>query len=131
MRKSLVVAVALAFSSACAGYQEDSAGGEVAIDPTEAAKTVALDVRSRYSTGAALFTVESGHRQFLGSVGANDSTVILLDPTLFPTGFLYISVSPSDGRRTFVGPISASKGDRIILRIPPDVSMARATTVRP
>jgi len=124
------ITAALTFATAC--YNSGSAAGDVtSIDPVEAAKTVVLSVKSQYSSGSALYTAENGQTKFIGSVGANDSTEILLDPSLFPTGFLYITALPGDGHgRAVVGPLGASKGDRIIMNIAPELSLSRATVRR-
>src|ERR1051325_2969420 len=83
--------IALMLATACVGYREGVSGGEVDIDPADAAKTVVLQVKNQYTTSIALSTIVDGQSRFIGSVAASDSTAILLDPSILPTGFLYIS----------------------------------------
>jgi len=125
------LAATLTLAAAC--YNSGSAAGDISsIDPADAAKSVVLSVKSQYSSGAALYAVEEGQSRFVGSVGANDSTEILLDASLFPTGFLYITAVPGDGRgRAVVGPLAASKGDKIVMNISPELRLSRATVKRP
>jgi hypothetical protein len=131
-RQAIMYAAAtLSFAAAC--YNSGSAAGDISsVDPAAAAKSVVLSVKSQYSSGSALYSVENGQSRFIGSVGANDSTEILLDPSLFPTGFLYITAVPGDGQgRAVVGPLAASKGDKIVMNISPDLRLSRATVRRP
>lgn len=120
---------AAAMMAACAHGMESS--GEVAIDPAEAAHTVVLNVKNQSLEPMELRTVLDGRSTFVGSVGPNDSTAILLDPSLFPAGFLYIVGIPADGHgRAIVGPLAASKGDKIRFTIAPALSMSSATVIR-
>src|SRR6185436_2058438 len=59
-QKLVTLGFALALASGCAGYREGTAGGEVAIDPTEAAKTVVLHVRNQYPSSLSLNAVIDG-----------------------------------------------------------------------
>jgi len=114
----------------CARGMEGSAGGDV-IDPAEAAKTVVLHVMNQNSEPMELRTVSNGQSRFVGSVGAMDSTSILLDPSLMPAGFLYVVGIPASGRgRAIAGPLSASKGDRIDFHIMPVLDMSHAMVIR-
>jgi hypothetical protein len=129
-RKLIAVAAALVVASGCARYTESTAGGDV-IDAAEAAKTVVLEVRNNSGQAMELRTVVNGRSQFIGSVGASDTTSILLDPMMFPTGFLYLQGIPGDMRgRAMVGPLSASKGDRIRFTILPALDMSHAIVIR-
>src|SRR5579884_1036262 len=90
----------------CNGNQS-AAAGEV-IDPAEAAKTVVLHVNNLNDVSMELRVIQNGHSDFVGSVGGSDSTSILLDPSLFPTGTLYVAPTPADGRgRVVLGPLMA------------------------
>jgi len=129
----LIVAVAAVLSTSigagCARYS-GSAAGDV-IDPADAAKTVVLNVQNTNLSPMELRAVLDGHSYFVGSVGGNDSTSVLLDPTFFPTGFLYITAIPSSGRgRATVGPLGAGKGDIIQFTIRPALDLSSAIVVR-
>jgi hypothetical protein len=77
-----------------------------------------------------LRTILNGRSQFVGSVGGNDSTSILLDPGMFPTGLLYVTAIPTDGRgRAVAGPLSAGKGDKIQFTIEPALDQSHAIVV--
>jgi hypothetical protein len=107
-----------------------AAGGDV-IDPAEAAKTVVLHVDNRYPSSMELRLVTNGRSEFVGSVGGNDSTSVLLDPTYFPSATLFVLGVPADGRgRAVVGPLTATKGDRIKFRIEPALDMSTASVGR-
>jgi hypothetical protein len=124
------MAVAGALVVGCAGYTQGSAAGEV-IDPAAAAQTVVLRVHNINSSPMELRTIMNGHSDFIGSVSGSDSTSILLDPKLFPTGFLYIVAIPSDASgRALVGPLSASRGDQIKFTIQPALDMSNAIVIR-
>jgi hypothetical protein len=133
--KSLAVLSAAAvlggsFATGCARYTVSSAGGEIA-DPAEAAKTVVLNVENTNTSPMELRATLNGKSYFVGSVGGNDSANLLLEPTLFPTAVLYITAIPADGRgRATVGPLGASKGDKIKFIIRPALDLSSATVVR-
>lgn len=121
-----------AISVACAGL--GSGGGGMSggvISPTDAAKSVVLHVDNLSPSPMELRTISNGRSAFVGSVGGQDSTNILLDATLFPTGSLYLAALPSDRRgQARVGPLSAGKGDRIKFTIQPALDLSRAIVVR-
>ena len=122
--------VAVTLGGACNRYVQSSASGGD-IDPADAAKTVVLQVNNQSTSPMELRTIENGRSQFVGSVGGNDSTSILLDRQLFPTGSLYVVAIPSGGRgRALAGPLSAGKGDKIKFTIEPALDQSRAIVVR-
>ncbi|MEP6492735.1 MAG: hypothetical protein ABJF01_08660 [bacterium] len=134
LKSLLIVAVAAALgaslSTGCARYTANSAAGDV-VDPADAAKTVVLDVQNTHQSPMELRAALNGRSYFVGSVAGNDTASILLDPTLFPTGFLYITAIPADGRgRATVGPLSAGKGDKIQFIIRPALDLSSAIVVR-
>jgi hypothetical protein len=130
LRTFAILATAAAIGAGCAGYTQASAGGEV-IDPAAAAKTVVLHVNNDNSQTVELRTVMNGQARFVGTVGSRDSTDILLDPTMFPTGFLFVTAIPADGRgRAVAGPLSAAKGDKIRFSVQPALDMSSAIVVR-
>jgi len=132
MRKTralLVLATAAMMGAACNNYMQYSSPGTV-IDPADAKNTVVLHVSNGNTSPMELRTILNGRSQFAGSVGGNDSTSLLLDPQLFPTGLLYIAALPSGGRRrALVGPLSANKGNRIDFRIEPALDQSHAIVV--
>jgi len=114
----------------CARYSEGSAAGTT-IDPAEAARTAVLNVNNENSRGMELRTVLNGQSTFIGSVGPNEHTSILLDSQLLPTSLLYLVAIPDDGRgRALVGPVTATKGDKINFTIRPTLSMSDAKVRR-
>jgi hypothetical protein len=131
-RSFLIVAAAAALggaASSCTGLTQGSASGQ--IEPADAAKTVVLHVQNRNIAPMELRTILNGRSEFVGSVAGNDSTDILLDPVNFPTGFLYIAAIPSGGGgRALVGPLGASKGERITFTIEPALDQSHARVSR-
>ncbi len=126
----LMVAAVTLLGAGCGRYAQGSAAGEV-IDPAVAAKTVVLQVDNSSTSSMELRTVLNGSSQFIGSVGGNESTTIVLDPTLFPTATLFVLALPADGHgRAVVGPLAATKGDLIKFTIQPALDMSRATVSR-
>jgi hypothetical protein len=129
IRKLYILAAALTIGTGCSRFSQGSAAGD--ISPVDAAQTVVLHVDNMSTEPMELRTILNGRSQFVGSVSANDSTSVLLDPALFPTGFLYVVAIPSDLRgRAIQGPLSAGKGDRINFSIQPALGMSRAVVVR-
>ena len=124
----LAAAIVAAFGGGCARYT--AAAGDV-IDPETAAQTVVLEVRNTATQPMELRTVYNGESRFVGSVPGQDSASVLLDPQIFPTGSLYLAAIPADGRgRALVGPLAATRGDRIRFTIQPALGMSNATVVR-
>src|SRR5689334_19255126 len=104
-QKLAIALVAGTMAWGCARYSEGSAAG-VTIDPAEAARTAVLNVRNENGRGMELRSIINGQSTFIGSVGPNDRTSILLDANLLPTSILYIAAIPDDGRgRALVGPL--------------------------
>jgi hypothetical protein len=129
-RNILALATAAVLAAGCARTMEGSAAGEV-IDPAEAAKTVVLNVVNHNSSSMELRMVVNGHSQFIGSVGGNDNTTLLLDPTFLPTATMFVLGVPADGRgRAVVGPLAATKGDLIRFQIEPALDMSTASVTR-
>lgn len=128
-RMLLVLAAAATLGSGCARYTNAS-GGEV-IDAADAAKTVLLHVNNLSAQSMELRTIVNGSSTFIGSVGSNDSTSVLLDPVIFPTATLYLVGIPAGGRgRAVVGPLAASKGDMITFTIQSTFDLSRAIVRR-
>lgn len=128
-RMFVILTAAATLASGCARYS-DSAAGEV-IDPAEAAKTVVLHVTNQSSSSMELRALNDGRSYFVGSVGPNDSTEVLLDPILFPTATLFVVGIPTDGHgRAVAGPIAASKGDQINFTIASAFDLSHATVRR-
>ncbi len=129
VRTFLVLATAAVLGAGCAGTLQQSAAGDV-YTKEDAAKTVVLHVDNLNMSPMELRTIANGRSLFVGSVAAQDSTDILLDRTLFPTGSLYLAAIGGDGRATRVGPIAAGKGDIIKLTVQPALELSRAIVVR-
>ena len=128
--KLAIALVAASMTWGCARYSEGTSAGTT-IDPAEAARTAVLNVRNENSRGMELRSVVNGQSTFIGSVGPSDSTSILLDADLLPTSLLYIVAIPDDSRgRALVGPLTATKGDRINFTIRPTLSLSSATVIR-
>ncbi|HXT16091.1 MAG TPA: hypothetical protein VN706_10715 [Gemmatimonadaceae bacterium] len=126
-RKLMAFAAIAALGAGCARYTQ--AGGDV-IDPAAEAKTVVLEVNNINTQPMELRTVHNGESHFIGSVGGNDSTSILLDPSLFPTGSLFVAAIPADARgRALVGPLTATKGDKIRFTVQPTLGLSHAIVI--
>jgi hypothetical protein len=126
----LMVAAATAFGVGCARYSEGSAAGDV-ISPSDAANTVVLHVDNQNAQSMELRTIVNGRSEFIGSVGGNDSTSLLLDNTLFPVANLYVLAIPADGHgRAVGGPLAAGKGDPINFLLMPALDQSHAIVVR-
>ena len=129
-RALLVLATSAMVASGCGRISQGVEEGQV-LDPSEAAKTVVLKVQNLSTYSMELRTILNGRSHFVGSIGGSDSTSILLDPTMFPTGTLYLTATPGDGRRrALVGPLSAGRGDKIQFTIQPALELSRAIVVR-
>lgn len=90
-----------------------------------------LDVKNLNVQPMELRTILNGESRFIGSVSGNDSTSILLDASMFPTGTLYVTAIPGDGTgRAIAGPLSAVKGDRIRFTIQPALNLSNAIVIR-
>ena len=128
--RALALAAAAVVSVACATIGSGPVSGEV-ISRSDAAKSVVLHVENLSPSPMELRTLSNGRSMFIGSVSGQDSTNILLDATLFPTGNLYLLGIPSDRRgQARVGPLSAGRGDIIKFTIQPALDLSRAMVVR-
>jgi hypothetical protein len=129
-RTLVILAVAATMGTACNRYMQGGSTESGVIDPADAATTVVLHVKNQSTAPMELRTILNGRSQFVGSVGGNDSTSILLDPGMFPTGLLYVAAIPSGTRgRALVGPLSAGKGDKIQFTIEPALDQSHAIVV--
>ena len=116
IRAAMPLLTAAIVAAGCAGHQ-GTAGGEV-ISASDAAATVVLHVRNLGTNPVTLNTVQDGKSLFVGSVPAQDTASILLDPMLFPTARLFIrATARAGGERVMVGPLAAGKGDEIDLTV--------------
>ena len=117
IRGIMPLVLAAVVAAACGGYREAAAGGEV-VSASDAAATVVLHVKNLGTSAVALNSVQDGKSLFIGSVPAQDTTSLLLDPNLFPTARLFIRASAQGGgQRVLVGPLAAGKGDQIELTL--------------
>lgn len=123
-----ILVAAATMGAACNRYTQNSSAGT--IDPADAKNTVVLHVQNMNTSPMELRTVLNGRTQFVGSVGGNDSISLLLDPTMFPTGLLYVVAIPTGGRgRAVAGPLSAGRGDRIDFTIEPALDQSHAIVI--
>ncbi len=130
IRNAIMLAAAAVLGTACARYTEGTAAGAM-ISPADAASTVVLHVDNHYAGTMEVRAIVNGRSQFVGSVSANDSTSILLDPTWFPNGDFYVVGVAADGRgRAVEGPLAAGRGSTIIFDIQPALEMSRAVVRR-
>jgi hypothetical protein len=128
-RALLILAAATTIGAACNRYSQNSSAG--VIDPADAKNTVVLHVKNQNTSPMELRTILNGQSQFAGSVGGNDSTSVLLDPQMFPTGFLYVVAIPTGGRgRAVAGPLSAGRGDKIVFTIEQALDQSHAIVTR-
>jgi hypothetical protein len=128
--KLAIALVAASTTWGCARYGEGTSAGTT-IDPAEAAQTAVLNVKNENGRAMELRSILNGQSTFIGSIGPSDNTSILLDANLLPTSGLYIVAIPDDGRgRALVGPLTATKGDKINFTIRPTLSMSNATVRR-
>jgi hypothetical protein len=126
---SILVAATIA-GAGCNRYYGSTAGGEV-VATADAAKTVVLHVQNLNPSPMELRAIVNGRSQFVGSVGGNDTTSVLLDPSWFPTGSLYVAALPANGRgRAISGPLAAGRGDRIIFTLQSALDMSNAIVRR-
>jgi len=128
--KLAIALVAASMTWGCARYSEGTSAGTT-IDPAEAAQTAVLSVKNENGRAMELRSILNGQSTFIGSIGPSDNTSILLDANLLPTSGLYIVAIPDDGRgRALVGPLTATKGDKINFTIRPTLSLSSATVRR-
>ena len=125
----LALATAATLGSGCSRY--GSAAGDVGtIAPEDAANTAVLIAKNLSNDPIELRTVALGQSRYIGSVAPGESTSILLDPTLLPSGDLYIVGIPASGRgRALSGPLAVAKGNKIQFTIQPSLSTSRAYVV--
>ena len=126
LKKIMILAASAVMASACARGMQSAAG--TYIDPAEAKQTVVLEVQNDNPNPMELRVVVNDQSYFVGSVGGNEKTALLLDQRWFPAGFLYVLGIPADGRgRALAGPLSATRGDKIRFNISPALDLSRAT----
>jgi hypothetical protein len=132
-RTLLIFGTAAALGSACAHGGMGTAAGSVgaSIDPADASKSVVLHVENLNQSPMELRATINGRSQFIGSVGGNDTTSVLLDPSWFPTASLYVTALPSDhSGRAVGGPLAAGRGDRIVFTLQPALDLSNAIVRR-
>lgn len=120
------MAAAAMIGAGCSRY--GLAGGDIGtIDPSDAAKTVVLEALNVSDESMELRVVAQGQSRFVGSVGARDTTAILLDPSLFPAAEFYVvGIGADPSHRAISQPLTASRGDVVQFRISPDIRSSRA-----
>lgn len=128
-RDWLILAAAATLSGACSRYSQ-SAGELGVITPEEAAKTVVLEAVNTSDESIELRVIAQNQSRFVGSVSARDTTAILLDPSLFPSGEIYVAgIAADPSHRVISGPLAATRGDKILFRISPEIRLSRAYVI--
>jgi len=124
----LTLATLATLSAGCA--RSGSAAGDIALSP-DAANSAVLYTRNLSNEALELRVLVTGQSRFIGSVSPGESNAIVLDPSLLPSGDLYvIGISP-DGHRAIGGPLAVAKGNAIRFTIQPTLSLSRALVVSP
>jgi hypothetical protein len=130
MRNLTSLLAAVSLGAACAQNRQSSASGEV-ISPSDADATVVLHVQNLGTAMVELRSIEDGRTRFIGAIGAQDSTSLLLDPLLFPTANLFIAAyANGGGQRVVVGPLAAGRGDKIELTVEQGLTGSQANVHR-
>src|SRR4051794_17982652 len=108
-RTLFILCTAAVLGTGCASFGRGGTAAGV-IDPGDAAKSVVLHVENLNASPMELRAIVNGRSQFVGSVGGNDTTSVLLDPSWFPSATFYVAALPADGRgRAVSGPLAAAK----------------------
>jgi hypothetical protein len=130
MRMAAAASLVATLGGSCARLHESSAGGEV-ISAREAAETVVLHVQNLGMSSVELRSIQDGRSRFITSVGAQDTSSVLLDPLLFPTASLFVAAyAQAGGQRVVVGPLAAGRGDEIDLTVQEGLTGSRANVHR-
>ena len=128
-RVLFVLATTAVLGTGCARFSHGTEAGNV-LDPADASLTAVLHVENLSASSLELRTILNGQSRFVGSVGANDSTSILLDRSMFPTAFLYVAAIPADGRgRALAGPLAVGKGEKIRFTVEPALDQSHANVI--
>ena len=115
----MIVAAAAVLAAGCGPSMQSSAAGDV-LNPADASQTAVLHVQNLAVQSVEIHTVMHGDSRFIGAVNGQGSESMLLDPTILPTGFLYVVAVPTDGSAEIVrGPLTVAKGDRIDFTVEP------------
>ncbi|HEY4305814.1 MAG TPA: hypothetical protein VGM82_15180 [Gemmatimonadaceae bacterium] len=125
----LTLATIATLGAGCARF--GSANGDVAgaIDP---ASSAVLYTKNLSNEPIELRVLVTGQSRFIGSVSPGETNSIVLDPTLLPSGELYVLGVAADGRRRAIGgPLAVTKGNAIRFTIEPTLSLSRAYVVSP
>lgn len=108
-----------------------TAAGDVAVAP-DATNSAVLYTKNLSNEAIELRVVTIGQSRFIGSVSPGETNAIVLDPTLLPSGDLYVVGIASDGRRRAIGgPLAVAKGNAIRFTIESTLSLSRAYVVTP
>jgi hypothetical protein len=128
-RVLLTLATIATLGAGCARY--GSAAGDVAVAP-DASNSAVLYTKNLSNEPIELRVLTTGQSRFIGSVSPGETNAIVLDPSLLPSGDLYVLGISADGRRRAVGgPLAVAKGNAIRFTIQPTLSLSRAIVVTP
>jgi hypothetical protein len=128
-RVLFTLATIATLGAGCARY--GSAGGDIAVAP-DASNSAVLYTKNMSNEPIELRVVTIGQSRFIGAVSAGETNAIVLDPSLLPSGDLYVIGISSDGRRRAVGgPLAVAKGNAIRFTFEPTLSLSRAYVTSP
>ena len=130
MRKThllFALATIATLSGACA--HSGSAAGDIAVAP-DASNSAVVVTKNLSNEPVELRVVTTGQSRFIGSISPGETNSIVLDPSLLPSGELYIVGIAADGRQRAVGgPLAVTKGNTIRFTIEQTLSLSRAYVV--
>jgi hypothetical protein len=117
-RRLLTLAVAVTLGAGVGCAHSNSAAGDVSLSPD--------------ASNSAVLYAKNLSNESIGAVSPGETTSIVLDPTLLPSGDLYVlGISPDGRRRAVGGPLAVTKGNEIRFTIQPTLSLSRAYVVSP
>src|SRR3569833_643479 len=123
----ITLATLATLGAGCARY--GSAAGDVAVAP-DAASSAVLYAKNLSNEPIELRVLTPGQSRFIGAVSPGETNASVLEPSLLPSGDLYVLGISSDGRRRAVGgPLAVTKGNAIRFTIEPTLSLSRAYVV--
>ena len=126
-RMLLTLAAIATLSGGCARY--NSSAGDVSLAP-DAANSAVLYAKNLSTEAIELRVLTTGESRFIGAVSPGETASIVLDPTLLPSGDLYVLGISADGRHRAVGgPLAVTKGNAIRFTIEQTLSLSRAYVV--
>ena len=115
------------------GWGEDADArppGAVMRTSPDASNSAVVLTKNLSNEPVELRVVTTGQSRFIGSISPGETNSIVLDPSLLPSGELYIVGIAADGRQRAVGgPLAVTKGNTIHFTIEQTLSLSRAYVV--